>query len=100
MLRRRAPRSAGRTRAFQRRWFPRVSFSAGGFPMVGGAKDEEAIGISLGDIVETTGTGFWVFVEIDLNWYWVFFFYRCRGRDGSDTISANDALPRIGYVFI
>jgi hypothetical protein len=73
MLRRRAPRSAGRTRAFQRRWFPRVSFSAGGFPMVGGAVDEEAIGISLGDIVETTGTGFWVFVEIDLDWYWFFF---------------------------
>jgi hypothetical protein len=98
MLRRRAPRSAGRTRAFQRRCFPRVSFSGGGFPMVDGAVDEEAIGISLGDIVEATVLVICVFVEIDLDWY--YFFYRCRGRDGSDTISANDALPRIGYVFI
>jgi hypothetical protein len=44
--------------AFQRRWLPRVSFSAGGFPMVGGAVDEEAIGIALGGIVEATGTGY------------------------------------------
>jgi hypothetical protein len=35
-----------------------VSFSVGGFPMVGGAVDEEAIGIALGGIVEATGTGY------------------------------------------
>jgi hypothetical protein len=60
MPRRRAPLSAGRTIVFQRRWFPRVSFSAGGFPRVGGGVDEEAIGIAL-KIDEIDG----LFVEID-----------------------------------
>jgi hypothetical protein len=54
--------------------------------------------LSLGDIVEATGTGFLVFVEIDLDWY--YFSIDVVEEIGSDTISANDALPRIGYVFI
>jgi hypothetical protein len=62
MPRRRAPRSAGRTIVFQRRWFPRVSFSAGGFPRVGGRVDEEAIGIAL-KIEEIDG----LFVEIEID---------------------------------
>jgi hypothetical protein len=45
---------------FQRRWFPLVSFSAGGFPRVGDGVDEEAIGIALG-IDEIDG----LFIEID-----------------------------------
>jgi hypothetical protein len=67
MPRRRAPLSAGRTIVFQRRWFPRVSFSAGGFPRVGGGIDEEAIGIAL-RIDEIVG----LFVEIDGYWLCVF----------------------------
>jgi hypothetical protein len=67
MPRRRAPLSAGRTIVFQRRWFPRVSFSAGGFPRADGGVDEEAIEIAL-KIDEIDG----LFVEI--NGYWLWFF--------------------------